>query len=336
MNNFRSALDKGFKVLLSTVCVVISGKISAGGSCPAVQCDCTSLPTESWRVTCSVQEKKLVNQCIANAGTPTDYCIVHGPSGFPVPVALELDQHSFGQTDNGIDEEIKLSEAVQWALHSDTESFNRLVKLKSYAKAGAVLKIIDRNLATIFNKQRKISLAYEMNDDYDNAEKVWKSNSEQTLVKAERMKAVGVSLWKKRSSGVDAETDKALRILSLKMLRTTSKAYEVVARGYANAGLDEEAAKSWKSASDVSSTILAHRRSDAAPKKHIEYYSKQAAMRLMRASYYWEMGKRPEDAQNSIKMAGQFVTEKDMINSLLTERERPLEPREIESIAGSQ
>lgn len=324
INNLKPAIYNLSRMIVGVSCVLFLPASYAASSCPAINCDCPSLPNESWQLVCSVHEGKIKDACVKNGNQPTDFCAIHGPSARPLPLVLELGDVTLLPEDE-IKQVHKQAATMYWSIHTDMETAATLAKEGKYGESIGTLKIVDRNLDTLFTMQRQVTISHEVNEDTGRAISAWKDYSGDTLKEAENMFKIGKMMWDQKDEG-DVKHKKAYPILSTKVLRMASKAYEMAAYAYSGAKKDDDAAKVWRDASDVSKVIMDHKIAEKAQSAHIDYYRKQAAMRLHRASYHWMMDNEEEDAKVSLQASVEYMENKNALSDLLKE------PGEEESI----
>ena len=291
-------------------------------ACPALDCDCASLPDIHWRDVCYKEETKLKRQCVANASQPSGYCLVHGPSAKPLPMALD----PAGVTilpEARITQHHEKNTQLYWSVRSDFDLFKQFIKVKAYAEAKQLFNGLDKNIEKLFTGQRQVTISFETIDKRRKARSLWAEYADQNQEAAKMLHEFGEELWGQRKVDGNAARDKALRILSLKLLRAASKAYEMAGYGYSTAAQDKNAALAWRDASEVSLSMLRYKSVEGAPESHINYYSNQVAVRLFRSGYHWQILERSDDADNALRASREYYVGKQyLINDLLNGRDR--------------
>jgi len=324
-------IKKTKKLFLGILFFAGFSNAQANNACPPVDCDCASLPTASWKTACIKHERKLVAQCVKNGGTPLDYCSIQGPSARPVPAALKFKAAPvlFGQEISSYHKQV---DTLIWSIGSDMNDFRGLINAGSFSEAQGIVNIIDRNLDTLFTKQRQVTISHSSGDNLKDAQNAWRKYSKKNLRKAEELFSLGRDLWERNKIAETASQSKSLRLLSMKILRMSSKTYEMAAYSYANANMSSKSAEVWRDAAETSKTIMEYKSLTNSPRSHVNYYAKQAAMRLFRASYHWQIDARPKQALAALSASREFVLEKELISKILRDYENSLDGKTLDAM----
>ncbi|MBX2859099.1 MAG: hypothetical protein KTR17_10580 [Cellvibrionaceae bacterium] len=305
-----------FFILSIAACFAFPIGAVAADNCPAVDCDCASLPKEHWRSVCYKEESQLKRQCIANSSQPLGYCLVHGPAAKPLPLAVEMTEVSV-LPESKLEQAQENSRQVYWSLRSDFDMFEDFIRIEAYKEAKVVFDVFGKNLDALFSNQRQLTKSFASLNKERKARNLWYGYAGKSISMAESLRKLGLKLLKKRNADNDSSRERALGILALKALRSSSKAFEMAAQSYTSAGADKKAAFVWRDASAVSLAILKYKRAEGAPDSHLNYYSNQVAVRLFRTGYHWQLVERPDDAFNALRDSRNYFLNKSYLISTL-------------------
>ncbi|SMF64328.1 hypothetical protein SAMN02745866_04145 [Alteromonadaceae bacterium Bs31] len=289
-------------VALTGVLLAVQAFAQKAEVCPAISCDCGSLPKPEWQATCEDHETKIKKNCAANANTPADYCSLHGPSAKPLPLAIEFSNISVISEQDLPQQSAKVSQ-----LYSASDNAIKLLKAKLssyYFKEGlAVSKELDATFDELFDAQRAVTMSWLLHEEEKEALSAWRSYSERSLERAEILSAYSAELWNNYLVEKNGAAKKAYKVLAFKVWRVAGKAYEMSAYAFSGADKSEQAAEAWLSGAGVSQAVLEAKQASQAKASHINFYKYQAASRLHRASYYFALEGEAEDALKTLAMA---------------------------------
>lgn len=319
---------RSLKVCLCVLAYVFAHTAFAQDACPAVNCDCASLPNETWQNVCSSHEAAIKKACVANKNIPKDYCGVHGLAATPLPLLTELsDVEVVSRSEiSSLNQKVA---AMYWSLHADLDLAGEAIKEGKYGRGQEVLKLMDDNIDNLFRVQRQVSTSFIAYEEEGDAENAWEDYSEDSLKMAKDIDRFGVKMLKEHESA-EGKAKKAYRILGVKALRMSGKAYEHAAYAYVQDRQHDDAAKIWKRASEVSKLILESKIASGAEQAHIDYYRFQTAARLHRASLHQLLDGEEKDAKKQLEASKEFMDDPSHVEGLLVEPE-PEEGEEKES-----
>lgn len=322
--------SKVLRRVSGTVSLIAAGYASlaaAQDNCPAVNCDCASLPNEAWQNVCSSHETAIKAACVENKNVPKDYCGVHGLAATPLPLLTEF-------TDVEVVSRSEISSlnnkvaAMYWSLHADLDLAGEAIKAGKYGRGQEVLKLMDDNIDNLFRVQRQVTTSFIAYEEEGDAEKAWADYSEDSLNMAQNIEKFGKKMLSQHESA-EGKAKKAYRILGVKALRMAGKAYEHTAHAYVQDRQHDEAAKAWKKASAISKVILESKIASKADQAHIDYYRFQTASRLHRASLHRLLDGEEKDAKKDIEASQEFMANPSQVDELFAEPEpEPEEKKE--------
>lgn len=276
--------------LLAAALLISFHYVDAAEICPAIDCDCASLPNENWQKSCSAHEERIKNACAANSNTPKDYCSIHGLNAKPLPLAIELSEFDLvPSTDiKALNEKIT---SMYWALQNDTaeaqESFDKM----SYARSLKIMKLVDSNIDNIFQLHQQVAAVYKARDSGRKAAGHWRKSVEKTLKVAEELENLGNYIYKSLPSANTQKDKKIFSVLAQKALRMSGKAYEHGGYAAGRSKKHKNAAKAWGKAAGISKTLAEINRATDGKNSGVKFSEFQAAARLHRASYFWTLQK---------------------------------------------
>lgn len=299
----------------------------AQDNCPAVNCDCASLPSEVWQQSCARHETAIKKACADNKGVATDFCAIHGLNATPLPLLTDL-------TGVEVVSEAEISSlnnkvaAMYWSLHADLDLAGEAIKAKKYGRGQEVLKLMDDNIENLFRVQRQVTTSFIAYEEEGDAENAWEDYSEDSLKMARDIDKFGTKLLKQYDEAQEDKPKRAYGILAVKALRMAGKAYEHAAYAYVQDRQHDDAAKIWKRASEISKIILDHKIATNAEQAHIDYYRYQTATRLHRASLHQWLDGEEKDAKKELEESKAFMDDPTLVDDMLVEEPEPEEPEE--------
>lgn len=300
----------------------------AQDSCPAVDCDCGSLPTKQLKSVCFVTEIQLKKACDENEGKPTSYCTISGLKGSPLPLSIELQEITYAQKDqiSGLNKQVA---ALYWSLRTDNDSADEAITSSKFGQAQEILRTMDSNIDNLFNIQRRVTESWVMMDQTRRAKKAWKDYLKDSKDAAEKMNKSGLALLDGRASE-EPDVQRAYVILGQEFLSMSGRMYEQIGYGYSQIDKLSDAAKSLKIASEISKTIYELKATEKAKPAHVEFYRNQTAARLHRASVYWITAKKEKEAQAELQASTKFFDSNAQFNELLKKEEEKAAQEEKE------
>lgn len=304
-----------------------STAVNAAEQCPAINCDCSALSSESWVKTCEQHETRIKKACVANGNTPKDYCAVHGPKARPLPLSLELSEYQ-------LDDSVKVSSVTEqrdsaaWAATSDVDAVIQAFDQKSYARVLKILKLIDGNTDKAFQLQLQVASLLDGEDEVRAHNNSWKKYSKAVKPTTEKLEAFGKRVSSKISAAGSAKEKKIYSVLSQKALRVAGKNYEHIGYGDGLSGRDSGAAKSWSKAAKIASSLAEINKSVGGKAEAIKFAEFQAAARLHRASFHWLKNESIGNSVAALKDSQGYLehdAQKDVDSLITTEEEKKKE-----------
>ncbi len=286
---------------------------NGGEICPAINCDCSTLPTEKWVQVCRQYEAHIKDECAANANTPKNYCSIHGEKGFPVALAIEPSREKAADIAVREPKEVeKKIEVIVWALQSDLSTAEKMIEKTQFAKASQMLKLIENNLDNVFQYYESLEAAIIVSDKNEDAKqkaisKLWVDYSDKVLEFAVNMEKFSSMLEVDVKHAETPKLRKIYGVLATRAFRVTGKAYEHGGYSYGKALDHEDAAKSWRLAADVSVHLVDFGKTNSVSDSGLRYNELQAAARLQRASYHWMLENEEEGANALLQKSQVYV-----------------------------
>lgn len=298
-------MNRLFLIVLVFSFFGVSSAIAAE-QCPAINCDCASLPNQNWVSTCRTHESRIKSACVANSNTPKDYCSIHGLNAKPLPLAMKLSSSSF---DASVDADVlkeKIS-SLYWAIESNTTKVMEGVERKRYGRSLKILKLIDSNIDTVFELEQQLTAVFYERKDKKKVRAAWKKYAKDTNEFSANLKDLGSGIYAKLAS---AETDKQKKIFSIlaqKTLRMAGKGFEHSGYAYGKIRKHKQSARTWSLAADVAKNLASINKELGAKKNNVRYAEFQAAARLHRASYHWVVNENTEDSIAVLKDSQSYL-----------------------------
>ncbi len=282
----------------------------AAEQCPAIDCDCDSLPNSQWLEVCKQHEIRIKRQCVANSNTPRDYCSIHGLNAKPLPLAIKFNEFHVDETVDVDTLKAKVS-ALYWEVKSNAEEAKESFDNGDFPRTMQILKLTDPLLDSLFGHQQKVEAAYLARVQDNIISTTWKDYSDSTLEHARFLDDFGVEIASRIGSAGSAREKKIYSVLAKKSLRLAGKAYEHSGFASARAGKEKKSAEVWKMASGVSARISGINKLVGAKKEVIKYSELQTAARLHRASYHYLMANQRDESTKWLKRSQMFVNREE-------------------------
>lgn len=278
MNNLCKTAQHFFAVVIFGLA---SSASSAAEQCPAINCDCDYLPSETWVQACSEYESYIKKECAANFDTPKDYCLLHGVNAAPVALALGIDPSaSAKRADKSANEYI---DAYVRTLESAFAVVDQSLNSGDYSQAMDGLKLMDEASRKQFVLQQTLIWG-----DAGEIKRLWKEYSPLEEKTAARLKLMAERLEKDYNRTTSERSKKVFRVLLVKNLRIQGLMYEHSA--FAENWLEKpgESAKLWKNSADTSLRLIELAKESGSAASDIRFNEIQAAARLQQASLFWQ------------------------------------------------
>ncbi len=301
--------------------------------CPAVDCDCSSIPNGQWAEVCLQHQALMKSECVANANTPKDYCLIHGPAAKPLPLAIEFSELVL----DDVDAEVLKGDVKNRFDVIDTavQIGAALLARHDYGAAWKVLKSAEAKIEALFEQQRKVEAVMVASGKDKKMRESWRGFSKEALKVARQLDEMGKSLIADIGLSKDKKKKKMLAVLSQRMLRIAGRKYEHSAYALARGGRHKQAAKIWEAAADASVRIASVRIALSGSGNSAKYAEYQAAARLQRASYHWLLSEDEDASNKSLKESQKYVGRRDQ-KSLAKLLENTQQDAEIKAISRSQ
>lgn len=275
--------------------------------CPAIDCDCGSLPDKSWVSICSQHETTIKQRCADNGDTPADYCLVHGENAHPLPLSLSTSDADEAKVANPRDIYENI-EAMHRTVNGYLDEAKSAEKQGKYALTLERLKLIDSIVDRAFDQQKLVEASLIKQGETGKRVKLsWAKYASDDTKYALQLKEYGDELIASISEADNAKQQKIYRILAQKTYRLAGKRLEHIGYNYGKAGSHKRAAKAWQDASEVSVKLAGINREYGGKASSIKFSEFQTAARLHRASYHWLLGKAGKNATQALQESQQYV-----------------------------
>lgn len=290
-------------------------------SCPAVNCDCTSLPREAWQDYCYAHELRIKKSCVANNNVPNEYCSLHGPGATPLPLALKAAESPVLSKDIIPEAQQNLVKQFR-AMDSEISLLRNKVSSLWFAESINILKKMDETLDQLYQQQIRVSSSWLVYEDEGEARSTWNEFAKSSEPLAEIWREYGDLVWDMYLKEASPQAKQAYRVIAFRVIRLSGKAYEMAATGFGHTGKFKRAAKTWSVAADVAKVVMQHKTESGAPASHVTFYSYQASSRLHRATYYWALEANEDNVLQALAQAQELSGKDDMHQLLIAAEER--------------
>lgn len=274
--------------------------VQAQEVCPLINCDCESIPKPSWQKACINYERVIKLDCVQNQNTPKDYCALHGPEAFPLPL-LSTKLEIKPPTNTELADAQRDVDTVYWSINTDIEFIDYNLNQKTLKETFEGLKNLDGNILELLKAQSTVShiITNQSSKRSAASKKQWKKYAQKNEAIHTSIKALTYKLENSFSLN-EIETSKMHKMyhaLYVRSLRTAGKAHELSALAYSHAKKHYESSQHWVQASALAQQLLTLEESLQANEKHRQYYQILAASRLQRASYHQLLKKKTVKAE---------------------------------------
>lgn len=309
--------------VVSILAVSLSFSAFAQNQCAQIQCDCASLPTESWTKTCANQEARLIADCVKTGVDTGQYCSIHGPMANRLPLELNVDSKNLtALAPTDISAANNKIAVLYWAIIKDFDSFEVQLKQADFIEAKRKLDTINANVDELFRVQLQVTESLRLDDKAPMAQLAWRDYSADTLSFGSDFFIRAESMLNSYDTIANKTERENVRDIALKLMILSGKVYELVGYGYGNGMRHKHAAKAWKNAADASALVMAHQAEAVAAKQQDGFHRFQSAARLHRASYHWLMGSGRGSANTILAESQKFMEDGSTISSIVEEEER--------------
>lgn len=297
-------------VLCVVVCAVVMKApllLAQEAQCPKVNCDCEALVAGKWQEACLAAEREAVAACVANGGTPARYCTLHGPEATPIALTTDL---TAIDTENLKSARLYKRQAVMllWSVNDDLVNTRDREEKGVFGEALQVHKLLDGNVDRLFTQQFLAAQSETAKNNKTAAVGIWEDYRKDVTDTLVEFEAYSDVLWDRFARASEGSRDqKAYRILSMRMLRTTSKLAEHIALAREEEAVNKDAALAWQKAAGVAQKLIERELASGANAQHLAYYQNQAAARWNRASYYWINSKEESRAEQALASASALL-----------------------------
>ena len=275
--------------------------VSALDNCSKVNCDCGSLTSDSMQALCRQQERWVKERCVNDQ--PRDFCGIHGEDGTPLALRLKINKGVAVLPLTEIKTNHKKVATMYWAIHTDTKEVLKNTKLKQYLEAKNGLKNIEAYMDNLFSIQLQVATSWIKNGKPEKAIDAWKDYSTDTLDVAKDLGALSESIIR----GIqDGKTGYYLYDIAATSLRLSGYAYEMAGYAYGKSMRNEKAAQTWNKASKANQFLVSLNDRFFSSAGDNRRLLEQAASRLHRASYHWQLSKNFKKSKESYEESVQL------------------------------
>lgn len=293
-------------VVFSWISYAHSADLQSTEHCPAINCDCNSLPNLQWAEVCVAHEDFIKQACVENGNTPRDYCLVHGLNGRPLPLTIGFSEYEVDASTDVKQLNERISRLSLNLRTSMTEAKEDLVE-KKYKRTLQILKLQDSNIDNIFQFQQQIDAFYIAGDKTKKMKKAWKRYSEDAQSYAEGFFNFGLELHAKSEAAATDKEKAIYGVLARKALRMAGKGYEQAGFAFARSEQHKKAAQAWKTSSNVANNLIEINKLNEKEFKNIKFIEFQVAARLHRSSLHWLLNGNIEKSIADLKESQLYV-----------------------------
>lgn len=281
---------------------------SAAPQCPAVDCDCSSIPSGKWQDLCLVREKSVSEKCVANAGKPASYCGLHGPSGFPVATSIQFKKRPQINLEVSPKSLVPLVETQHWSLLDDFKVLKQKEGVDDPRVAIQIFSLFRKHTKKLYNLQQQVVIGFKAKGDTKESIEYALSFAESTLALATQLSDYSDQVWSKAYNSKYSKNQKAYRSLAFRVARESATIYERSAYLYAQTPNYQTAADVWQNAFKASKKLLAWEVGTSNKAKYVAHYREQSSARLNRATFYWIQANMLDKALENIELVRESLS----------------------------
>lgn len=289
-------------------------------SCPAIQCDCSSLTGERWQALCQAREQKIKAECASAGGVPQSYCGVHGPNGKPLALSIHFAEPSEAAQDAEHVKTLNRQIGTQlWSLRHDLKIIQTRHEEGQFNQAIQVARLLERNVETLFAQQRSALQGAQAFSGGSEHVKMARTYREDSLNFANDLDTFAQALWQDfERPSTEQRVRAANKVLGFRLGRLVAQTLEQAAYLSSTTEDHPETAKTWQRAAGVAERLVDWQLASDNQQEHKEFYREQAAARWHRATYYWlkaNDGQRAVASTQSAQEALLSVPERALVNA---------------------
>lgn len=239
--------------------------------CPALDCDCSAIPSAQWRAQCEADLDMAFN--CDNPDRPIKFCRTPGVEAKTLPLVVSrLAPEPVSVLEQSV-EQVRL---LSWAVRDDNTAAvtsqdrgdlrDALAKRKSESKKRRQLHRVSLGLAQYYIEA----------DRQSDVQELYEGLTVRNEKDGQLSQAAGLKLWREPSS---AENEKVTKVLAQRMLRNATDEMEMAADMAARLKQYRRASELWAKSAQMTDQLLIWENEQNANPKAITFYQQRAAAR---------------------------------------------------------
>lgn len=237
--------------------------------CPALKCDCDSIPNPEWRNQC--EQFSGSNRC--DGPKTSNYCPVAGFAAVALPLSVvKVVEDDIADLDKGI-EKLKL---LSWAIREDNSAAVTLQSRGELKAALAKRKGESSKRRQLYKASLDVARYYFQQGRDGEARDLFAGLVARNLKDAELSTQAGLALWQARG---DHGSPKVAEILAQRIMRNASLEAEMAADFSRRSQQYEDASLYWAQSAEITDQLLTWKREQGAKAKIIDFYQQSSAAR---------------------------------------------------------
>lgn len=266
--------------LLFVFALFVSGLVIAEPSCPALSCDCSSIPNEAWRTECQQFEKHALTVCSTD---PKRYshCRVAGLEASSLSLSVSA------LTGSNVTDPVaalEQSRLLSWSIREENSAAVSLQDRGEYAAALTKRKRENQLRRQLYKLSLGLAGYYELSGEFKQRDNLLSVLSERNHEDAQLAHSMALSLWQSIAEAGDASTVRVRSALAQRMLRNAGDEMELAAHSMQQIDELRDSVELWQDSARFTAQLLSWKREQGAKPEAIEFYRQRAAARWYQAA----------------------------------------------------
>ena len=273
--------------------------------CQIASCDCKS--PEGWQELCFQHKNFLLKNCADQ--NDAEACSVAISASHEDALRLDLRSNVNVIVDHVVIREVsKRITQTHWDILSGKKNVLQNSMFKNYLQAKADLVTIEASLDDLLTYQRQVVRAWSEKGKVKKVQSALKSYSESNLALAEQFMALSDHV---ADGLVENQTGYNLYDIVATSLKLSGYAYEMAGYSYGQLNKNNHAAKAWNNAALAGKALIQLSERSYRNEKELKHVRLQTAVRLKRASFYWQLAEKTEDAKLAMEESSYFYVNRN-------------------------
>ncbi len=237
--------------------------------CPALKCDCDSIPSSEWRSQC--EQYSSSNRC--DAAKSSNYCPVAGFAARALPLSVVKAE---GEDIADLDKAIEKLKLLSWAIREDNSAAVTLQSRGELKAALAKRKGENSKRRQLHKASLDVARYYFQQGRDAEAKDLFAGLVARNQKDAELSLQAGLALWQTRE---DYSSPKVAEVLAQRIMRNASLEAEMAADFSRRSQEYSDASRYWAQSAEITDQLLSWKQEQGAKAKVIAFYQQSSAAR---------------------------------------------------------